>query len=593
MVKRLFSLLFFLFSVQALAQSELLSAYVDRTEVSINDVFTLTLRVNAELGATNPNIDSLQQDFEIIGSSQRNSFTFINGVSEQWSEYRISLRARSIGTLTIPAFRIGNEVTMPINITVADAIQNPVNTDDFFLTSSVSKENVYVQEQLLYTVKIYFSVPFDQGAQLGAPEAENAVIQQLGNDISSQEVIDGLRYNVIERRFVMFPQSSGNLEISPITFNATVGRRRSGSIFSGQMTGGRTINLISESHSITVQPKPDSYPAEATWLPSSNLLLEENWSGSLQGLETGEAITRNLRIRADGLSSSLLPDIPYTETETLKFYPDQPTREDLASPTGVTGIRSQGTAIVASEGGDFTLPEIEIPWWNTLTDTLEYARLPEQTLSVLPGSTPVTGQQLPFVSEQSDNTNQTEDSLIAVERQIIGASYYWILATTLFALAWVYSTVMWYRSKLTLKQFAAGMLIPASSETAYFTNSEERNNKTHTTRETNVDTAYLEFQQACKKSDLSTIRQSLLSWARLHFSNEAITTLEKLKEYGLAPELVTILDELEYALYSPNSDSKNFQTGVLTQEIRKLYKQGYRPKNKTAEHHTLPPLYKN
>ncbi len=68
----------------------------------------------------------------------------------------------------------------------------------------------------------------------------------------------------------------------------------------------------------------------------------------------------------------------------MKFYPDQANREDLANQNGVTGIRSQGTAIVANEGGNFILPAIEIPWWNTLTDSLEYARLPEQTLSVLP-----------------------------------------------------------------------------------------------------------------------------------------------------------------------------------------------------------------
>ncbi len=105
---------------------------------------------------------------------------------------------------------------MPITVMVSDGIQNQVSSDDFFLTSSVSKETIYVQEQLLYTVKIYFSMPFDQGAQLGAPLVDNAVIQQLGNDISTQEVIDGLRYNVIERRFVLFPQSSGSLEIAPL-----------------------------------------------------------------------------------------------------------------------------------------------------------------------------------------------------------------------------------------------------------------------------------------------------------------------------------------------------------------------------------------
>jgi len=583
MVKRFVFFFVFLFPLLTLAQDGLLSAFVDRTEVSINDVFTLTLRVNAELRGTRPDIDSLQQDFEIIGSSERNSFTFINGVSQQWSEFRISLRPRSTGTLTIPAFRVSNEVTMPIVVTVAEAIQNPVNTDDFFLTSTVSKENIYVQEQLLYTVKIYFSVPFDQGAQLGPPAAENAVIQQLGNDISLQEVIDGLRYNVIERRFVLFPQSSGNMEISPINFTATVGRRRTGSIFSGQMTGGRAINLSSDSHLITVQSKPASYPVDATWLPSSNLVLEETWSNSLQGLETGDAITRNLRVRADGLSSSLLPDIQYIETESLKFYPDQPSREDLANQNGVTGIRSQGTAIVANEGGDFVLPALEIPWWNTLTDNLEYARLPEYTLSALPGVDSIT-EQAPFQPET--DSGPLQEAQIAIDQQIDGLSYYWVLATSIFALAWLYSTIMWYRSKLTIKQFAAGILTPAAPV-------KETSRQDVNIKKPNVDAAFKEFQQACKESKLAEIRQSLLAWARLHFADNQIITLVYLKGYIENSDLQAMLDELEYSLYSSNTDNYKFQAKLLFQEFKNLHKQGYTQKNKTTEHYTLPPLYKN
>lgn len=581
MVKRLvFSLLLLISPLCSIAQDGLLSAYVDRTEVSINDVFTLTLRVNSELRGGRPDIDRLQQDFEIIGSSERSNFTFVNGVSEQWSEFRISLRPRSTGILTIPAFRVGNQVTMPIEVTVAEAVQNIVNSDDFFLTSTVSKENVYVQEQLLYTVKIYFSVPFDQGAQLGAPTAENAVIQQLGNDISSQEVIDGLRYNVIERRFVLFPQSSGSLEISPISFTATVGRRRTGSIFSGQMTGGRAINLSSDAHLINVQSKPDSYPLDATWLPSSNLILEENWSADLEGLETGEAITRNIRIRADGLSSSLLPDIQFTETETLKFYPDQPTREDLANQNGVTGIRSQGTAIVATEGGEFMLPSVEIPWWNTLTDSLEYASLPQRTLSILPGDS--TAEQ-PIIQSAND-TEQNEDAILVINEQN-DLSYYWILATSLFAIAWLYSTLMWYRSKLTLKQFATGIMTPSATikET---TASDE-------TIKLNTNTAFHAFQQACKDRDLPEIRRALLAWARLYFADTEIITLANLDKYIDESDLQIMLNNLEHSLYSPKSDKQKFQIDSLLKEIKKLNKKVYTPNNKTAEHYALPPLYKN
>lgn len=587
MVKRflIFLLLcvpFFGASTAMAQQQDMLSAFVDRTEVSVNDVFTLTLRVNADLSNATPDIDELQQDFVIVGSSQRNNFTFASGVSEQWTEFRISLRPRSTGTLTIPAFRLGNQVTMPISILVDAAIQNPANRDDFFLVTTVNKDEVYVQEQLLYTVKIYFSIPFDQGAQLGTPQTGNAVIQALGNDISSQEIIDGLRYNVIERRYVLFPQSSGSLEISPISFSASVGRRRSGSIFSGQTTGGRAINLQSEGHSITVKSKPASFPANSTWLPSSNLTLEETWSRSLQGLSTGEAITRNLRLRADGLSSSLLPGLQYAESTGLKFYPDQPSREDLANQNGVTGIRSQGTAIVASEAGDFILPGIEIPWWNTLTDSLEFARLPEQTLTVMPG----TGLAAAQPSILPDNNSPFVNQPINSASQGSSLSYYWILATALFACAWLYSTTMWYRSRALLKQFETGNVSSA-------TNTEKFSKADASIDDNNASAAFRNFQNACTKKSLTDVRRELLYWARLHFKDDKIINLESLKKYSDKQSLHVLLDDLENRLYNSANDTQAFNAETLLKEVKFLNKQTYKPAKKTAEQYALPPLYKN
>ena len=70
MVNRIVFFIFLFLPILAFAQDGLLSAYVDRTEVSVNDVFTLTIRVNAEIRGGRPDIDSLQQDFEIIGSTK-------------------------------------------------------------------------------------------------------------------------------------------------------------------------------------------------------------------------------------------------------------------------------------------------------------------------------------------------------------------------------------------------------------------------------------------------------------------------------------------------------------------------------------------
>src|SRR5690606_31230077 len=125
---------------------------------------------------------------------------------------------------------------------------------DIFLRSTVSKDSVYVQEQLLYSIKIYWSISFDQGAQLTSPQVADAVVQQLGTDSNHQEVVNGINYNVTERKFVIFPQSSGELVIPPVYFSASVGRRGSfNSFFRNSRTPIREINLVSETHNVEIK----------------------------------------------------------------------------------------------------------------------------------------------------------------------------------------------------------------------------------------------------------------------------------------------------------------------------------------------------
>ncbi|MGY8790301.1 MAG: hypothetical protein ACKVKR_08485, partial [Pseudomonadales bacterium] len=90
----------------------------------------------------------------------------------------------------------------PIRINVGDADQtDSAGNNEIFIISDVSKERVYVQEQLLYTIKLFYSISFDQGAQLTSPQVADSVVQQLGSDKTYSEILDGIRYNVTERKF--------------------------------------------------------------------------------------------------------------------------------------------------------------------------------------------------------------------------------------------------------------------------------------------------------------------------------------------------------------------------------------------------------
>src|SRR5690606_11878445 len=169
-------------------------------------------------------------------------------------------------SLTIPAFGVGGEAARPIVVNVGEAAElDTGGYRDIFLSTAVSKDEVYVQEQLLFTVRLYYDIGFNQGAQLTTPQVENSVVQQLGTDQSYQELVDGIRYNVVERKFVIYPQASGDLVIPPVYFTATVGRRGLSSVLRNQ--GGRQINLASDTHEVRVLPRPASFPGQ-TWLPA-------------------------------------------------------------------------------------------------------------------------------------------------------------------------------------------------------------------------------------------------------------------------------------------------------------------------------------
>jgi hypothetical protein len=576
-------------SLLAVSQTETqpLSAFVDRNDISLNELLTLTIRIDSSLGNARPSLAGLNRDFEQIGNvSTRSSYTNINGTVQSFVDYIVQLRARSAGTLTIPSFRIGGEVSSPITILVGEADQlSNSGSDEIFILSDVSKETVYVQEQLLYTIKLYYSISFDQGAQLTSPQVADAVVQQLGSDETYSEIVDGVRYNVTERKFVIFPQSSVELTIPPVYFTATVGRRGGLTRFFNNRTTVREINLASDLHAIEVLGKPASFPGQ-TWLPAANIAIIESWSGPVDDLSIGESVTRNIQISASGLSSSLLPGITYADLPGLKFYPDQPSSEDSANELGVTGSRTEGTAIVPSEAGDFVIPEVVIPWWNTTTDSLERAVIPARTLTVQPG---VTSNQSFSNNLPNIPLNQPVlDSAIALPAtQTSGLYLFWITATAVFAVAWFFSTAMWLRSRrqLAFISTATPAMMP-----------QQKQRKQDKPVSVNANMALKVLKTAIDKGNATDIRRCLIAWAQAFYEDETLLTLSQLAQRAGKDELNDLLKQLEQSLYSDISD-KHQDKGqadhkALFSIISSLHKQGV-VKGKTGKDYSLPPLYKN
>ncbi|MGY8790302.1 MAG: BatD family protein, partial [Pseudomonadales bacterium] len=97
---------------QTQTQGQALTAFVDKNDIALNEILTLTIRVNNTLGTTRPSLAGLNRDFEQVGNVNTSaSYSNVNGVVQSFVDFIIPLRAQSTGTLIIPSFRVGNKVS--------------------------------------------------------------------------------------------------------------------------------------------------------------------------------------------------------------------------------------------------------------------------------------------------------------------------------------------------------------------------------------------------------------------------------------------------------------------------------------------------
>ena len=123
-------------------------ATTDRTVVGIDE--TITLNIQSKNGSGSLDLDVLKKDFQIMGQSQSQNYSFINGHASSTKTWTITLLPRSTGELTIPAIKVGNEQTKQIPLVIQKQSTTPaLDGKEFFLKLHLSTEDsIYC---LLYT----------------------------------------------------------------------------------------------------------------------------------------------------------------------------------------------------------------------------------------------------------------------------------------------------------------------------------------------------------------------------------------------------------------------------------------------------------
>jgi len=359
-------LLICLFMFSPLLQAAEITAQVDRDNLHMNETFQLVLEASGSID-DDPDFGPLEQDFDIVSRSQSSNISIINGSYSKTTKWSLTLMPKQAGVITIPSIAFGKDRSPQLQVTIKPAgAPGTGKGDNLYLEVDASTSQAYVQGQVLVTVKMLSSDNISQyGINDLQHEGVDVVVEQLGDDKQYRTYRNGKAYLVLERHYALFPQAAGSLHILPFRGEVQVGGG-SRSLF--DPFGGRSQvkRVRSRGLDISVSGIPQGYTGN-TWLPAKELQLVEEWPDAKNGkpvFKVGEPVTRTLSLMADGLTSAQLPTLAQASIDGIKQYPDQPTLHDNKKASGIIGIREERIALIPTRPGSYTLPAIEVPWWN-------------------------------------------------------------------------------------------------------------------------------------------------------------------------------------------------------------------------------------
>lgn len=542
-------------------QAATLQATVDRNPVSENDTVQLILTLRDYDGPINPDLTALEGLFDILGSQQSSQVSIINGRMDSTKQLHITLAPKQTGILVIPGIDIGNLQSQPITLQVVKSgSQQAGQISEIALEVEVDNTTPYRQQQVILTVRLIHAVNLAEGV-LPDPEIPGVEIHKLGDDNSYQTVRDGRRLGVIERRYALLPQQSGEVTIPSILFRGRAQERGMGS-FGGLFSQGRQLQARSRPITLNVKPQPQRNSG-IPWLPAKNLTLQAEWSPKQPQFRVGEPITRTLTLQALGLSANQLPELSLTPQEGFKVYPDQPQLETDTHQQGVIGTRIEKYAIVPTKVGEITLPPINLTWWSSEQNKFNVIKLPAETIQVLAAaadSNPAVN--LATVPPASNST--TSPPIVMVENNTL--LWPWQLATALFALAWLITLLLWWRK-------APQPLSPGRQKRA--------------TNNSSTGASLSDIANACRHNQPEKARDALLAWGKTHNPQQPPHSLIELAKQLDQPQAQQALKQLDEALYKTQ---QNWDGNACWQAVEEALKKT-KSEHKNTDSSKLPGLY--
>jgi len=460
---------------------------LDRSRVTEGETVTLTFVTDDARQSLEADFSVLEKDFEILDRRSETQLSIVNGRQTAVVRLLLTVEPRRSGELPIPAIDFGKARTRPLVLQVDPAPQlAPGELPPVFIEVEITPEQgpYYVHAQLGLIVRVFYQQNLTEAA-ISQPEPSPASVRLL-QETPYQAERGGERYRVLERRYAIFPERSGELSLPAMQLSGRLVERRDSSIWQPTVRG-RRVTVESEPLQLQIEPRPTEYTGSA-WQPARQLSLSQQIS-STDALRVGEPVTRTIIIDAVGLEENMIAEPSWPELTGARIYPDQPQGISRDDGEWVLGHKEFRYAVVPEHEGELVLPELTVEWWDTANDRQQTAVVPAHRLYVQPSALVPTAPEpvapAPAVSPFAEPASSGGGA---------GAAW-WRGLTVLFATLWLLTLFLFWRSR-GLHQATPRAVRSGGSEAMGETELREQ------------------LRRACQRGDAAAVRRSLLAWLR-------------------------------------------------------------------------------
>ena len=387
------------------------------SQVAVGEQFRLTYTVNTQ-DVSGFRAGHVPEGLEVLmgpSTSSQSSFQMVNGRTSSTSSitYTYILVANKNGTFTIPAAHVnagGKTIeSNEVRISVAGQAQagtpsqqggrsrmpaqsgsTTITGRDLFIRVSASKRRVHEQEPILLTYKVYTRVNLtDLSGKM--PDLKNFYTREVQLPQQKHfvvETLDGVGYRTVTwSQYVMYPQTSGKLEIPSIVFEGIIAlQNRYVDPFEAFFNGGSGYTevkrkIIAPAITIDVEPLP-ARPA--------------GFSGGVGRFEVTAAVDKTelkandpvkLRVTVSGTGNMKLLKQPSVQfPKDFDTYDAKVTDNTKLTTGGLAGSIVYDFLAVPRHQGEYEIPSVAYTYYDLASGGYRTVRTDSFTLHVAKGS---------------------------------------------------------------------------------------------------------------------------------------------------------------------------------------------------------------